>query len=192
MATRVGDAADDVEIVADDQDAERKAALQVGEQIEKLALHRDVEPGRRLVGDEEGRLRHQRPRDRDAPRLAAADLVRIFFELRLGEAEPLHEVEHLRPALASVQAVDDDRLGKQPADREARRQRGQRVLEDHLHAPPQPQPVGARQCRQVAALDPHPAGGRAVEPDQRLGERGLAAAALADKAERLADRERRG
>ena len=76
-----------------------KLLLQIGEQIEQLALHRDVEPGRRLVGDQEGRLGDQRARDRHAPRLAAADLMRIFFELRLGQAEPRHQVEHLRPAL---------------------------------------------------------------------------------------------
>ena len=31
--------------------------------------------------------------------------------------------------------------------RQARRQRRQRILEDHLHAPPEPQPVGARERR---------------------------------------------
>ena len=113
-----------------------KLLLEIGEQVEQLALHRDVEPGGRLVGDQEGRLGDQRAGDGDAARLAAADLVRKFLELRLGQAEPRHQVQHLRPALGLVHAVDDDRLGQQPADGEARRQRRQRVLEDHLHAPP--------------------------------------------------------
>ena len=78
----VGDAADHVEVVADDQDAERKSLLEVGKQVEQFALHGDVEPGRRFVGDQERRFRHQRARNGHAARLAAADLMREFVKLR--------------------------------------------------------------------------------------------------------------
>ncbi len=80
----VGDLADDAEVVADEQHAHPALLLEPGEQLEDLALDRDVERGRRLVGDQELRLAGERHRDHHALLLAARELVRIRGEPALG------------------------------------------------------------------------------------------------------------
>ena len=85
----VGDLADDAEVVADEEHAHAVPLLQPGEQLHDLALDRDVERGRRLVGDQQLRLAGQRHRDHHPLLLAARELVRIGGEaaLRLGHAD---------------------------------------------------------------------------------------------------------
>ena len=73
----VRDVPDDAEVVRDEEVGEPELALQVGEQVQHLRLHRDVERRDRLVGDDQRRIQHQRARDRDALPLAAREHVRI-------------------------------------------------------------------------------------------------------------------
>ena len=49
----VRDVTHDAEIVRDEEIRDTQIALQVGQKIEDLRLHRDVERGDRLVGDEQ-------------------------------------------------------------------------------------------------------------------------------------------
>ena len=70
------------------------------EQREHLRLHRDVERGHRLVGDQELGLHRQRARDADALALAAGELVRIAIE-RVGvEPHELHQLARARHRVA--------------------------------------------------------------------------------------------
>ena len=78
-----------------------------------------------------------------------------------------------------------DRLADDVADLHARVQRAVRVLEDHLDAPAQRQQSVALQLRDVDAVVEDLAGGRRPAAASAAG-RGLAAAALADQAQRLA------
>jgi hypothetical protein len=48
------DLGDHPEVVGDHHDRGAEALLEVGEQLEDLRLDRDVERGRRLVGDDDG------------------------------------------------------------------------------------------------------------------------------------------
>ena len=81
------------------------SALQRAHQIEDLRLDRDVERGRRLVGDQQLRVAGERHRDHHALPHAARELVRIVVEalLRRGNA-------HLRSisigALARLAPLD--------------------------------------------------------------------------------------
>ena len=68
---------------------------QVLEQVEHRRLHRDVERGDRLVGDEQLRLERERARDADALALTARELARVGVER--ARAEP-DEVEQLAAA----------------------------------------------------------------------------------------------
>ena len=61
----VGDLGDHAEVVGDEQHGGRVPALQVLDQPQDLRLGRDVERGRRLVGDQQHGLEHQRHRDHD-------------------------------------------------------------------------------------------------------------------------------
>ena len=90
----VRDLADHAEIVGDQDDRRVELALQVGQQIQDLCLHRHVERGGRLVGDDQVRIVDQRHRDHRALPHAAGELVRILVDapVRLRDADP---VEHL-------------------------------------------------------------------------------------------------
>ena len=57
--------------------------LQPAEQLQDLRLHRDVERGRRLVGDQQVGLAQQRHRDHHPLAHAAGELVRVHVEAAL-------------------------------------------------------------------------------------------------------------
>jgi hypothetical protein len=63
--------ADHGEVVGDEQKAQIEPRLQALEQVDDLALDRDVERGDRLVADDEGRLERERARDADTLALSA-------------------------------------------------------------------------------------------------------------------------
>jgi hypothetical protein len=125
--------------------------LEPGEQLEDLALHRDVERGGRLVGDQQARLAGQRHRDHHALLLAAGQLVRVGGEAppRLGQADLVEQLLGLLHGLPARQLqVLDQRLADLAADREDRVQRRHRLLE-HTgdRAPAQPPQLAARRRR---------------------------------------------
>jgi len=104
----VGDLADQPEVVADEQHAHAVALAQPRDQLEHLALHRDVERGGRLVGDQQLRLVRDGHRDHHALLLAARELVRIGAQARprlgnphLGEqlGGPLERLTRVHPAM---------------------------------------------------------------------------------------------
>ena len=80
---------DDAEVVGDEQQREAEARLQIAQQVEDLALDRDVERGRRLVGDEQLGLAGERRGDQRALAQAAGQLVRVFVDaaLRIRDAD---------------------------------------------------------------------------------------------------------
>ena len=82
--------------------------------------------------------------------------------------------------------VDDQRLADDLAGRHARVERGVGVLVDHLHAPAVGQHRSRVEAGDVLAVDADRAGGRLEQLQQRAPDRRLAAAALADQAQRLA------
>ena len=57
-------------VVRNEQDGQVQALLQLQQQIDDLRLHRDVERGHQLVGDQAFGLDRQRPGDADALALA--------------------------------------------------------------------------------------------------------------------------
>ena len=81
-----------------------RRSLQAREQVQDLALDRDVEPGGRLVGDDQPGLQRERAGDADPARLAARELVRIAVE-EVG-AQPDHREQARR-----LRAADRDRAG---------------------------------------------------------------------------------
>ena len=83
-------------------------ALQLADQLQDLRLHRHVERGGRLVGDQELRIVGDRDGDHHALALAAGELMRILLEprLRLGDAHFLQEIERAGAAPASSSGAD--------------------------------------------------------------------------------------
>ena len=79
--------------------ARPKALLQIAQQVENLRLDRDVERGRRLVGDDQRRVARQRQRDQRALPQPARQLVRIVADalLRLRDADGLEQLDRALP-----------------------------------------------------------------------------------------------
>ena len=82
------------------------------------------------------------------------------------------------------------RLGDDAAGRHARIERRVRVLEHHLHALAVRAHRAGVEMRDVLAVEADRAGGRLDQAQQQRADRRLAAAGLADEAERLARRDR--
>ena len=108
--------------------------------LQHLRLRRDVEGGRRLVGDEELRLERERDRDHHPLALAAGEFVRIGAgePRRVGQAD-LVEQRDARAGIrsaASKAAVRREGFGDLVADAHHRVERGHRLLEDHADIAP--------------------------------------------------------
>jgi hypothetical protein len=108
------------------------------QQVEDLGLHGDVEGRGRLVGHDDARVEHERLGDDDALLLAAGELVRVVVDalLRVGDADPSHDVDDLRAGLAArVLPVRPQALRDLPAHRVHRVEGGRRLLEHHRCVP---------------------------------------------------------
>src|SRR5215208_5185253 len=183
-ADAVGDVGDDGEVVGDEEISEAELALEVAQQVEHLGLDGDVQRGDGLVADDELGVNADGAGDANALTLAAGELVRVAVDEVGVEADLLEE---LARALAPVvEAEVAQRLLDDAAHGHARVQRRVRVLEDHLDVAPQGPELAVAERGDVAAVEDELAVRRLVEPDDRLGERGLAAAGLAHQAEAFA------
>src|SRR5204863_8954892 len=130
----VGQRPHDLQVMAYEQIGQFVPRLQVAQQVDDLRLHAHVQRRGRLVEHNEPRLQDERAGDGDALALAAGEFVRIARAGRRIEPD-LDEllVDHaaafgLAGVLVDLQALADDL-----ADRHARAERAERVLEDDLH-----------------------------------------------------------
>ena len=190
----VADLGDHAEIVGDQNDRSPARGLQLAHQIEDLRLQGDVERGGRLVGDQQRGIAGQRHRDHDALAHAAGELVRIFVDapLRRGDVDAAQQFDRALARLPPRSAaMAQDGLDDLVADREARIERGHRLLEDHRQA------VAAQVAQrlvghieQIEAVEADRAGdlGGMFRQQAHDGERrhALAAAGFADQPERRA------
>jgi len=185
------------EVVADQQQRHAARLDQVADQVEDLALDRDVERGRRFVGDQQVGAAGQRHRNDDALALAARELVRMGVETLRRRRQPdlVEQAQRFRARGIGRQAlVQAQWFGDLAADRVQRVQGGHRLLEHHADpASAQAAHRGVVETEQLGVVEAHrTAGARCVgqQPHQREGVHRLAAAGLADQADRLAAFER--
>ena len=191
---------DDREVVGDEQHRHLLRRLELLQQIQDLRLDRDVERGRRLVGDHDVGFRGQRDRDHHALLLPAGHLERVVADPARGlrNADALQPVDRLRFRRAAAQRrVALDHLRDLPSHGHHRVEARRRLLEDDADA------VAAnvahahfRELEDVGAFDLDGAGGDAPgvrqKPQDRQRRHRLAASRLADQRKGLAalDRER--
>src|SRR5262249_9133030 len=125
---------DDAEIVGDQHDGGAGLVAQIAHEIKDLRLNRDIEGGRRLIGDKQLWIAGQRHRDHDALAHATRELVRIVLEALLGRRDA-YKAQHLNRPLARLLrrhwAVPQDDLDDLIPDREGWVERGHWLLEDH-------------------------------------------------------------
>ena len=134
-ADALADPRDDVEVVRDEQDGRAELGAQRRDQIEHLGLDRRVEPGRRLVEDQQLRVLRERHRDHDALLHPARQLVRVapHDDLEVGDLDPAQHLERLLARRFPRRAADLERLGDLRADPHRGVQRACRRLVDHRH-----------------------------------------------------------
>ena len=117
----VADEADDGEVVGDEEDAERVAALDRAQHVEDLRLDRHVERGHWLVGDQQLGIERERAGEADALALPAAELVGVALRVAGIEADRVQQLAHPLPELPPRHhAVRDERLGHDVEHRPAR------------------------------------------------------------------------
>jgi hypothetical protein len=132
----------------------------------------------------------ERPRDRDALPLSPGEPAGLVVQHARPEGHLVHELDHAvggRLALGETEQLHrppDDLL-----DGQAGVQRQVRVLEDVLHPPAVLGTPSTGALGQLAALERQDARPVLVQPAHRAGDRGLAAAGLADQRHHLTLRE---
>jgi hypothetical protein len=193
----VGAAGDHAEVVAHEHHGHVALAPLLVEQVEDLRLHRDVERGGGLVGEQQLGAARQGDGDDDALAHAARQLVRELTEpaLGLGDVHRAQQVDRRVAGRGPVEVgVDLERLDDLAPDAHHGVERRHRVLEDHRHlrAPVRPQggvvePVDALTLEGDLA---RPLGGGRQQPHDRAGQHRLAAARLAHQPERAPAGER--
>ena len=183
--------------------------LQLAQQVEDLRLGRHVERGRRLVGDQQARIAGERHRDH-RPLAQAADSWKGYSSMRCsGRGMPTVRSSSIAarraPRACATSRVQPDRLDDLVADRVDRAERGHRLLEDRgdLAAADRAhrrgrsgrarrgRPAAPSASRRSRISPPTMRPGLLDDPQDRARGDALAAAALADDAERLAGMERR-
>ena len=98
-----------VRIVRDHHDRLAVLAIERLQEIENLVSRLAIEVARRLVAEEQGRVRHDHPRDADTLLLAAGELSRHPGGKGANQAVGLAQLG-MRPALAGV--VGEDQVGQ--------------------------------------------------------------------------------
>ena len=133
---RLGDHA---HVVGDQHHRGAVPAGQILQDRNDLRLDRNVERGRRLIGDHQRRLGAERERDHDALAHAAGEFVRIAVEALLGRGKTDLGQPRDRPLLRLLPPeglMRQDRLGELIADPQQRVEAGHRILEDDADPPP--------------------------------------------------------
>ncbi len=182
------------QVMRDEQHGHAVGCLEVVEQTQNLRLDRDVERGRRLVGEEQRRLAGDRHGDHHALAHAAGELVRMIVEAprRGGDLDLLEDAQRLGVGRRGIEpAMDAQRFCDLEADGQDRVQGRHRFLEDHRGAVP----ADLFQARfvepdDVLTIDIDPAlrdTALRLRDQPHHGERGdaLAASGLADQGERF-------
>ena len=188
---------DHAHVVGDQHHGGAMLAAQPLQQRDDLRLHRYVERGGRLVGDDEFRLGRERQRQHHTLAHAAGELMRIGIDahFRRRDANFIQQRQRFRACLRIREvAVRLDGLDQLLADAVERVEAGERVLEHHADA--LAADLAHRFRRQVVDALPaqqHLASGdpprRLDQADHRRAGDRLAGAGFADHAENFARRD---
>ena len=184
----VGQVADHGQVVGDEEVGEAVGALQLGQQVDHLALDGDVEGGHGLVAHDQAGLEGERPGDADALALATGELVRVALGHAGVERHLVQQLGHAGAGggAAAADAVHQQRFGDDLAHGHARVERAVRVLEDDLDGAAQGAERAAVHGSEASAADADLAGGGGLERQQQAADGALAAAGFAHEAEGLA------
>src|SRR5918993_1064189 len=189
----IAEIASQPDVVGNEEHRNARIILEVLEQVHDLCLNTDVEGGCRLVEDQDVGIECERGGNADALALSAAELVRIAAGEVGREPDPLQEIAYAAPGSGLVVSLFEQKgLRDLLADTEDGIEHAHGALEDHGNAAPAdlPPKLVVRKGSQLPAIELD----RAIEASdvlrqhahERQGQAALAAAGLADDADRLA------
>lgn len=183
----VGEMAHHGQVVRDEHIRQSQLVPQITQQVEHLRLHRQVQRGDRFVAHDDVGFQGQGAGDPDPLPLPAGELLRIA--VRVGRTQP-HQLQQLAHAGRTLPGGHEAVVGAPGLADQIRRghpgvERAERVLEDHLHLAAPGKQLRTRQRERVDAVVPYGAHVGTLQEQQDPGQRGLAAAGLADQAKGL-------
>ena len=195
---RVGHLDKQRQVVGDEKDGEAEPFPQRDQFLQDLPLGDHVQGGGGLVEDDDARIQGQRHGDHHPLPHAAGQLMRVAGQPVGGDAHHVQQFGRPGPLRVPVhpRPVGPEHVGELRPDGQDRVERVHRALQHHRDVrPAQPAQlllVGGEQVhglprgRVVADLAAGDQAGGPQQPDRRVGQRGLAAAALPGQAEHLA------
>ena len=128
----IADLGRNAQVMGDEDHGNPELAAQVDQQFQDLSLHRDIECGHRLVGDQHGRLQRQRPGKPDPLTLSSGKFVRKAVGRRRIQSDQREQFPRLGERGRARCAMDDRSLRDQLRGLAARVERSERVLKHHL------------------------------------------------------------
>ena len=150
----IGDFGDDAKVVGYEQDAHAATPLDVLDQAQDLHLRRDIQRGRRLIGDQDRRFQGQRHGDHHTLPLTAGQQMRIRSAetRRVGQ---IYRREQFPNALGRTAYVMNlQHFGDLIADAHQGIERGHWLLKDHAEATAAENPhLFRRQTEQVVTFE---------------------------------------
>ena len=187
----VGVVHDHLHVVLDEQEGDPVLGAQALHVVEQPAPEGRVDPGHRLVEEQEAGLRHQRPGELEQLALASGEGARVLVR-ELGQVEHVEQLDRLLVDLALARAPaerPEDHVGEPLARLVGRRQhhvvdhRHRRQRLGDLEGPHHSQPGDhvRRSPLDLAAVEHRPAAIRAVEAGDQVEEGRLAGAVGADQ-----------
>jgi hypothetical protein len=133
----VTDAADYGEVMRDEEHGKREPLPQVGEQVENLRLHGDIERRGGFVGNEQRGAVNDGHGDHDALTLASGKLMRVVSPAALGcgygDFAQSFDGTLAGFGAGDVRIVGKDRFGDLFSNPHDRIEGGHRLLKDHRH-----------------------------------------------------------
>src|SRR5262249_41733503 len=179
---------DNAEIMGNEEVGEVELVAEIFEEIDDLCLDGHVERRDCLVANNKFGPQRERTCNTDALALSTAHFVGVaagkLFR-QAADVQQLMDTPFLRPPVR-LDVMHADRFADDLANPHARVERAVRVLEDDLDTPAQTAQRFPVQVAEVETVEQDFALRRAFELQDAAAGRGLAAARLADKAERLA------
>jgi hypothetical protein len=183
-----GQLRDHGEAMRDQQIGEMKLLLQFLKEQKYLRADGHIEGRDGLIGNDERRAKNQGAGDANALTLSAGEFVGIAIHGIVGKANAAEEVRGASEALGTGKfwLVNRQRFGNDFTDTHARIQRGEGVLENHLHVAALQAQGFAGESKQIIALVQNGAVIGFDEAQQHARQGGFAATTFADDGEGFA------
>ena len=122
--------------MADDHISQMMCFFEIGQEVNDLALDRNIQGRQGFVGNDKLRAQDERPREGNPLTLTAAELMRVFAEIMRLQADLSQGFFDLfDPGWCIADFVNDQRFTNNLSDTEAWIERSIGILEDQMHLP---------------------------------------------------------